>query len=249
MLKVKNEFDFAEKDAADAQAALADFVMPSPQLSAAETKKRNDAALLEDKTKFPWRAAMVARVDARLKILAESKGISHVSDELATFLEDALHCRVKKLTEMAQRFGRERCDINKSAFTPFVTAEPKKGVREINMRIEAANLAREERKRQLLLSRATGQKRKARELAVEVVDACKDDVERVLKQAANKAARNALGVNPKELKWANTAPIENANVGYERRQTSFKQTLSRFADQAGAEPSLVKSDFERAHKM
>ena len=98
MTRYEKEPDLLLYGDADLGAESAHLAQFAPKkTSTLELVKRDNAELEKKPT---WRQSIVERIDERLSAMAASKGISHVSDEVSDFMEDALRVR---LVQVAQR--------------------------------------------------------------------------------------------------------------------------------------------------
>ena len=194
---------YGDADLGAESALLAQFAPKNT--SAFDLVKRDNAELEKKPT---CRQSIVERIDERLSALAASKGISHVSDEVSDFMEDALRVRLVQVAQNTTKNSSQRTDVNRSAFESYgVESDPRRKVRELNLRKQAEQDERAEKKRQALLTlaRAGDHKRKAPEIPSAALVARKEDAERAAAETSNAAARNALGICNKSLKWAEMA--------------------------------------------
>jgi predicted transcriptional regulator len=176
------------------------------------TDRRNVEEL---ERKNEWRKMIEERIDQRLLKLAESQGIADVNTNVSAFMENALHARLEQVIKQTTSRARQRAGINRSAFSSYhVESDPRQKVRDLNLRKQAEQDAREDIRKQALLSvaRAGDNKRRAPEIPVGALVARKQEDERALAEKANDAARSALGICHTELKWANMAPGKMAKT-------------------------------------
>jgi len=202
MIQNQEKHDVVQCAGIDERGEVAQYLPAKKQ----NAERRNVEEL---QRKDEWRKMIEARIDQRLSKLAESQGIADVNTNVSAFMENALHARLGQVIKQTTSRARQRTDINKSAFASYnVESDPRQKVRELNLRKQAEQDAREDIRKQALLSvaRAGDNKRKASEIPVGALAARKQEDERALAEKANDAARSALGVCRTELKWANMAP-------------------------------------------